>query len=1227
MSTRINQNKHGKYCEKFVADLRNTNSSSYKTFVTLMNKYQRKQMKVQDILSQMTLIIQDKPELLGYFNQLVHPDQKIQEKESSKEELNKMFSKVFAALKSDFPDQFENVVQLFANTARRNLKKEEGEPIYVTISKLFNLVQTDPDIQQLSPEIIDKINDVLLEIKGDYEHSQVMAQNYHEEYDDYEGIDQEFVDNRQKNNRGFKSYEKNVVEEESQYQKNVYDGPKTENQFFEYISNLLSSQEYKSLLKLIFLYSQCIISFNELIFASSNILKNLDKQLCLMFKEIMESRENSRRKNSIFFRQASCLKYDESTKFNASFNESYKRLPSNYPIVKNCTDDEIALEHINLYYISETPGNEKNTLRKPYEEGVLKKHFLKNTFEENLFKAEDERFEFDVNIHQFRMAIKWLERLNDDSTTPEMAEILIEKLKKYNVIAIIYDGHKKDEVFANLEKYPKISVPILVKRLREKLAMIEECKADYDKNQWKEMIDKNFHRSLDHRSFSLKANERRFVIGKNFLNDLYPRNQKIRSLLSYMQKVCPIKAKENLLFDPNFMKLKNYLTPFNTFSGISNNILCLSNKQTMEQLFKELHCYSYDANIPLYIFRFSNNDVSKDIISFIDFFLNYSKMTAIEKEKTKKYLDYLFTVYQNVEVTSIVPEENIYDSALIDKLEKMESLLYPKSFSYAQSAREKWDSRKVTYDAKHVSTTGKDTMANNSTTNVNNTAPTNTVPVAQGFTKIQPKNGTENQSPFKIGTNLDDSKKMSNEHAKSNKDIDLDDNEKLQSIERSKDALSNTKDIEDKSEALIFDNDDDKSDIDKSELDENVLEGDKDDEEVDLSADLALKENQSKDVDHLNTKSNAESDRDSFYQLMYDSSNESHDEAKVKQMSYLKETTSTDTGDSNEKKNDDGFTTYKPIIYLPNCSNMNKQFFGPQNFYVCLRFYYTLFERFLKAWEQSQEIEENSNTAKLTAQERSQLAKDRYNLFKLILMSLIKENQDVSIYEDSLRCIFGKDAGLLFTTDKIISNVIKNLPNDDFANAVYSSNREIFEKDKEPQKIFLEQVKLAMTHQLYLDINENKQKTGASANNKEIPNYNQFRFYYDDAQKNLYVNYIKPIFQTWDFKTIKNLRKYFEGFTSGAIQMCAKPIENAKLPYLVKNYKRMSSIRGKKNAVYHIRNRITYKTSVNKIKMTPEFPNTEDEIHRIKPKKNLENYCISTIIKVTKFRNWVESQV
>lgn len=97
-----------------------------------------------------------------------------------------------------------------------------------------------------------------------------------------------------------------------------------------------------------------------------------------------------------------------------------------------------------------------------------------------------------------------------------------------------------------------------------------------------------------------------------------------------------------------------------------------------------------------------------------------------------------------------------------------------------------------------------------------------------------------------------------------------------------------------------------------------------------------------------------ESDRDSFYQLMYDSSNESHDEAKVKQMSYLKDEPSE--------------SQLTRVSYLPCAKSASKLFFGPQSFYICFRFYYTLFERFLKAWEQSRNIEENANTKKLSTE-------------------------------------------------------------------------------------------------------------------------------------------------------------------------------------------------------------------------------------------------------------------
>ena len=42
---------------------------------------------------------------------------------------------------------------------------------------------------------------------------------------------------------------------------------------------------------------------------------------------------------------------------------------------------------------------------------------MKNTYEENLFKAEDERFEFDKTIQQFKQCISWLEKIIEPNTT------------------------------------------------------------------------------------------------------------------------------------------------------------------------------------------------------------------------------------------------------------------------------------------------------------------------------------------------------------------------------------------------------------------------------------------------------------------------------------------------------------------------------------------------------------------------------------------------------------------------------------------------------------------------------------------------------------------------------------------------------------------------------------------------------------------------------------------
>jgi hypothetical protein len=51
------------------------------------------------------------------------------------------------------------------------------------------------------------------------------------------------------------------------------------------------------------------------------------------------------------------------------------------------------------------------------------------------------------------------------------------------------------------------------------------------------------------------------------------------------------------------------------------------------------------------------------------------------------------------------------------------------------------------------------------------------------------------------------------------------------------------------------------------------------------------------------------------------------------------------------------------------------------------------------------------------------LATERYEVFKLVVLSMEKNLIDMNKYEDLLRCLFGNGAYLLFTLDKTINLV------------------------------------------------------------------------------------------------------------------------------------------------------------------------------------------------------------
>jgi hypothetical protein len=111
-------------------------------------------------------------------------------------------------------------VQCFANTAKKNLKREDDEPIHITITNLIHIVLSDIDIQNLDEQIKSKIAEVLYELKEKYARQQgtffgekhkIDINNYQYDDEDFDGLEQEYMENRPKSSKqGFKAYDRGV---------------------------------------------------------------------------------------------------------------------------------------------------------------------------------------------------------------------------------------------------------------------------------------------------------------------------------------------------------------------------------------------------------------------------------------------------------------------------------------------------------------------------------------------------------------------------------------------------------------------------------------------------------------------------------------------------------------------------------------------------------------------------------------------------------------------------------------------------------------------------------------------------------------------------------------------------------------------------------------------------------------------------------------------------------
>ncbi|KAL7684976.1 putative transcriptional regulatory protein Sin3 [Plasmopara halstedii] len=191
---------------------------------------------------------------------------------------------------------------------------------------------------------------------------------------------------------------------------------------------------------------------------------------------------------------------------------SYRGLPASYPIPPCSHRSALEKEVCNDTWVSVPTGSEDFSF----------KSMRKNQYEEALFKCEDERFEIDMVIEANASTISILEPLaqeiealkssnGSNNADDKLWNYVVEKgtfrVTHLNAITRIY-GEAGSQILELLRKFPAGAIPIILKRLKQKDEEWRRAREDLNR-QWKEVNEKNYHKSLDHTSFYFKQKDKK----------------------------------------------------------------------------------------------------------------------------------------------------------------------------------------------------------------------------------------------------------------------------------------------------------------------------------------------------------------------------------------------------------------------------------------------------------------------------------------------------------------------------------------------------------------------------------------------------------------------------------------------------------------------------------------------------------------------------------------------
>ncbi|CAA0820219.1 Paired amphipathic helix protein Sin3-like 1 [Striga hermonthica] len=193
---------------------------------------------------------------------------------------------------------------------------------------------------------------------------------------------------------------------------------------------------------------------------------------------------------------------------------SYRLLPKDYPISIASQRSELGAQVLNDHWVSVTSGSEDYSF----------KHMRKNQYEESLFRCEDDRFELDMLLQSVSSTAKRAEELLNNINNSSVGSDGPIRIEKYftalnlRCIERLYGEHGLD-VMDILRKNPPLALPVVLTRLKQKQEDWTKCRSDFNK-VWAEIYSKNHYKSLDHRSFYFKQQDSKKLSTKSLVAEI-----------------------------------------------------------------------------------------------------------------------------------------------------------------------------------------------------------------------------------------------------------------------------------------------------------------------------------------------------------------------------------------------------------------------------------------------------------------------------------------------------------------------------------------------------------------------------------------------------------------------------------------------------------------------------------------------------------------------------------